>query len=229
MLRLLFIGITVTLLSGTIQAGVLQEDAQNLLTYTNLSYMGLGAGMASLSHVLDNKIDGSIKHSVLLSKTSTITNIYGESLFDLSLSLSLWLGGKVMQRPQVEALGSNLIRTLLFTQGLVGPIKLAVRRPRPDRSDKRSFPSGHTANSFAMGRLLHRQYGVAFGVPMYFLGGLVAVGRLEDRHHYFSDVVMGAVLGTIVGNSITLKKTAGLTIEPSYGCKEIPLLVLIRW
>ena len=229
MSTLISIGVFLGLFVGTVQAGTLYEDGQRLATYKNLGYAVLGLGAAGMARLADNDINGPVERLGLLKQTSDITNIYGDSRCNLPISLSLWLGGKVTDRPQMEALGSNLIRALIFTQVVVGPIKWGVGRQRPNGSDTRSFPSGHTANSFAMGRVLHRQYGIWAGLPMYGIGSLVAGGRLEDRHHYLSDVVMGAVLGTIVGNSITLQQSEHFTIEPAFVDNALVLSMAIRW
>jgi hypothetical protein len=229
MQTLIIIGIALGLLAGTVQAGTLQEDGQELATYKNLGYVLLGLGAVGLAYPLDNDIDEPLQRSGLIKRTSDYTNVYGDSRFNLPISLSIWLGGKVARRPHVEALGSNLIRALAWTQMVIGPIKWGVARERPSGHDKRSFPSGHTANCFAMGRVLHRQYGIKAGLPIYVVGGLVAAGRIEDRHHHFSDVVMGAILGTIVGNSISFKQSEHFTIEPALFGNTPALSMAVRW
>jgi membrane-associated phospholipid phosphatase len=65
-----------------------------------------------------------------------------------------------------------------------------------------TFPSGHTSSSFVVASVLHEAYGHVVGVPLYGLATLVGIERLDDREHYFSDVVMGAVLGTVIGHSV---------------------------
>ena len=53
-----------------------------------------------------------------------------------------------------------------------------------------------------MASVLHQAYGHLVGVPLYGLATMVAIERLDSEEHYFSDVVMGAVLGTVVGHSV---------------------------
>ena len=50
-----------------------------------------------------------------------------------------------------------------------------------------------------MAAVLARRYGKIVGVPIYVLSTFVPVARIHDRHHYFSDVVAGAALGSIAG------------------------------
>jgi membrane-associated phospholipid phosphatase len=104
---------------------------------------------------------------------------------------------------------------LVFTQIAVAPLKLGMRRERPDKSDNLSFPSGHTANSFSIARLMHRRHGKRVGIPLYLLSGFVAAGRIEDDLHFLSDVVLGGVLGLLVGNSVTWEASDKVSIYPT--------------
>jgi len=81
-------------------------------------------------------------------------------------------------------------------------IKEAVRRDRPDHSDRLSFPSGHASNAFACATVWSEQYGWKGAVPGYLAAGLIAGSRLALKKHRLSDVVGGATLGVIVGKSV---------------------------
>jgi membrane-associated phospholipid phosphatase len=80
-------------------------------------------------------------------------------------------------------------------------LKYATQRPRPDGSDKLSFPSGHTSNAFAWATVGAHYYGWKLGVPGYLLAGLIGVSRMEIRAHHLSDVLAGAGIGYIVGRT----------------------------
>jgi hypothetical protein len=54
----------------------------------------------------------------------------------------------------------------------------------------------------AVATVLNGAYGPLVGVPMFGLTGLVAVERMDDREHWLSDVVFGAVLGWVVGETV---------------------------
>ena len=209
--------ITVTLvqlLGGTLQAQVLRQDIGQLFTYENLGYATIGLGMAGAAHLWDDELEGELEESLLLEGPSNVTNIYGATSFNLPVSAGLWAFGKVIERPGLERLGSALLRTLALTQVVVAPIKVGVGRERPDGSNRLPFPSGHTANSFAIARMLDRSYGHQVGIPLYVFSVFVAAGRMEGDRHYLSDVVMGAFLGTIVGNSVTLREDASIGVLP---------------
>jgi membrane-associated phospholipid phosphatase len=84
--------------------------------------------------------------------------------------------------------------------------KLVVHRRRPELPDlppliatptKLSFPSAHASTSFA-GACAYSRLGLPKG-PLYGLAGGLAASRLYLGVHYPSDVVAGAVLGSVLG------------------------------
>ena len=83
----------------------------------------------------------------------------------------------------------------LLTYGL----KFGVGRNRPNGKNKRSFPSGHTSNSFLTATIAQEIYGSKIGIPAYILAGVTGLSRIHDNEHYLSDVIFGAVLGMAVG------------------------------
>jgi membrane-associated phospholipid phosphatase len=83
----------------------------------------------------------------------------------------------------------------LLTYGL----KYGVKRERPDESNKRSFPSGHTSNSFLTASIVQEIYGSKAGIPAYLLAWVTGLSRIHDNKHYLSDVIFGAAMGTAIG------------------------------
>ena len=65
-----------------------------------------------------------------------------------------------------------------------------------------AFPSGHTSSAFTFSSVMHRASGPWVGAPLYGLSALVAYERLESSEHYFSDVVMGGVMGLVIGHTV---------------------------
>jgi membrane-associated phospholipid phosphatase len=95
---------------------------------------------------------------------------------------------------------------------LVETIKALTDRARPFldlegtrvigwRERGRSFPSGHTAQTFfLMSVLSHRfQLGLGGTVALYAVAGLVGFTRMYVGAHYPRDVIGGAVLGSVWG------------------------------
>lgn len=74
---------------------------------------------------------------------------------------------------------------------------------RPDGSDNRSFPSGHTSASFAAAATIYERRGAREGVPAFALAAFVGLARVEARKHHWYDVVAGAGIGTASGLLLT--------------------------
>lgn len=74
-------------------------------------------------------------------------------------------------------------------------LKYTVKEWRPDHSNRHSFPSGHTAVSFATAAYLQRRYGWAYGAPAYALSCYVGWGRIFAKKHHWYDVLAGAAIG----------------------------------
>ncbi|WP_280119761.1 phosphatase PAP2 family protein [Sangeribacter muris] len=87
----------------------------------------------------------------------------------------------------IETAGATAAATLI--------LKYAVCERRPDGSDMHSFPSAHSAVSFATAAFLQRRYGWAFGAPAYALAAYVGWGRVYSGKHHWWDVVAGGAIG----------------------------------
>jgi membrane-associated phospholipid phosphatase len=111
------------------------------------------------------------------------------------------------RRPAVEIILGTLTLWLL-----VETIKALTDRARPFldlgeariigwRERGRSFPSGHTAQTFFLVTLLSQQYqpGLAATFALYGVAVLVGFTRLYVGAHYPRDVIGGAVLGVVWG------------------------------
>ncbi len=115
--------------------------------------------------------------------------------------------------PRMTAVGADLFRSQLMSQGLTMVAKQAVRRHRPEGSGY-AFPSGHTTVSFASATVLQRHFGWRVGAPAYALASYVAMSRVQMQRHYLSDVAFGAALGIAAGHSITLGRQRQMQLAP---------------
>jgi len=88
----------------------------------------------------------------------------------------------------------------VFTVGIVEGLKRTVHEPRPDGSDNRSFPSGHSAIAFMGATMIERELGwrspwYTFGAYTFATG--IAMERVIDRRHRPVDVITGAGIGIL--------------------------------
>jgi hypothetical protein len=109
-------------------------------------------------------------------------------------------------------------------------LKSQTHRLRPDRSDYRSFPSGHTATAFVAAEFLNQEYKDVS--PWYPLAGYTVAAatgtlRMINNKHWLSDVVMGAGVGILstklvyavyplVKRSIAGNRTSKVLLVPAY-------------
>jgi hypothetical protein len=109
------------------------------------------------------------------------------------------LDGMITDREEVKDNAKDMAFALAATYATVGALKLTISEERPDGSDDNSFPSGHAAGSFAAATVLDREYGGATGWIAYGVATFVAASRVYGDHHWFQDVVAGAVIGHFYG------------------------------
>lgn len=89
-------------------------------------------------------------------------------------------------------------------------LKNLIRRVRPyevisgltaliEKQHDFSFPSGHTASSFAVAIILYQELPKKYGCIAIVLAILIAFSRLYLGVHYPSDVIAGAISGSCIG------------------------------
>lgn len=81
------------------------------------------------------------------------------------------------------------------TAGVTIGLKYIVKEQRPDFSNRHSFPSGHSAVTFASATYIGRRYGWKWSIPAYALSAYTVWGRVYGRKHHWWDVAAGAAIG----------------------------------
>ena len=93
-------------------------------------------------------------------------------------------------------------------------LKEALPEWRPDRSDRRSFPSGHASVSFAAAATLQNRYGWRVGIPAQAIAAFVGLARVKARKHDWVDVAVGAAVGEAAGFLITRRQDSKVVVIP---------------
>lgn len=112
-----------------------------------------------------------------------------------------YLAGQQTQNDDTYQVGRTLFSALAINGLTVMAGQLATSDDAPN-GQWGTFPSGHTSSSFCFASVMHEAYGPVAGIPLYGLAALVGVERLDSQEHYFSDVVFGAIMGTLIGHSV---------------------------
>ena len=149
-----------------------------------------------------------LPHSPVSDRYVSNLSDLGEGLGWVAASIGLaWLGGAKGRRAGLATAIASL-GTTYVVQRLVKPV---FRRKRPwverdvlvvgIRTTDASFPSGHSASSFAAATALASFYpGIA---PLaYLLATGVALSRVHLGHHFPSDVTAGALIGVASGTAV---------------------------
>ena len=88
----------------------------------------------------------------------------------------------------------------LLMGSAVNTLKQTTHVVRPDGSNDRSFPSGHTATAFMMATMLTKEYGHKspwIGIGAYTAASATGLMRMANNKHWLSDVLTGAGIGIL--------------------------------
>ena len=126
-------------------------------------------------------------------------------------------GGRRGRRAAISGLASVAVTATVVNIGM----KPLGRRPRPDRVVKQvpiarhvrmpsstSFPSGHSAAAFAFAAGVGHVIPPA-AVPLSVLAAVVAYSRVHTGVHYPGDIVVGALVGTVLGRVTSHRLSVG--------------------
>jgi len=151
-------------------------------------------------------------------------NVIGNFAFQIGAGFATYGAGKAFGSQKAAFVGRDIVRAQVVSQVMVQALKYTVRRDRPDHSNDKSFPSGHSASAFSTATVLQRYYGWKVGVPAYALGSYVALARMSWNRHHASDVVMGAGFGIAAARTVTMsvaKAKFSVGVQPQVGGASI--------
>ncbi len=115
----------------------------------------------------------------------------------LAVGLPALAAGSAWGQGDTEGV-KQLTLTLATAMGTAEVLKNTVHSTRPDGSDNKSFPSGHTAVAFAAVRFMDKRYGeqmTPYTPWLYAAAGMTGVARVQADKHRWRDVLAGGALG----------------------------------
>ena len=134
--------------------------------------------------------------------------------YSLGVLGGFYLAGALGDNENATAVAQDGLTAVIIASGIITTVtKVAVGRARP-REDvgvahfrpfggDQSFPSGHTADAFAVASVIANHYDETWiTCTSYSVASLVGVARSYHGGHFVSDIVAGAMIGTMVGKSV---------------------------
>ena len=149
-----------------------------------------------------------LPHSPISDRYVTTLSDLGEGLGWVAAGIAIaWMGGRKGRRAGLAAAIASLGATYLVQQ----KIKPVFKRNRPHigrdvvvvgiKTSDASFPSGHTASSFAAATALSTFYPKASPLVLGLAAG-VGLSRVHLGHHFPSDVAVGSLIGIATGTLV---------------------------
>ncbi|WP_245768061.1 phosphatase PAP2 family protein [Pedobacter insulae] len=92
------------------------------------------------------------------------------------------------------------VTSQLISAAIVTPAKSITAEERPDRSNKKSFPSGHATTAFSTAHFMYREYrddNLLLSFSGYPFAIFTSVYRVFNDKHWVTDVVAGAGVGIL--------------------------------
>ena len=112
--------------------------------------------MVGLAHQWDGEVKGKMGENAVLEGPLELAGLYGSGACGLATTLGAWSLVRLARRSTLQAVSSELLRTLVLANAMLIPLKLGVGSEWPD-GRKISFLSGHFANTFALTTVLSRR------------------------------------------------------------------------
>ena len=179
-------------------------DFRNLTSSKDtLAWLAIGTAASTFARPVDMTVTREMSTTPAMQELRA-GNIIGGKEFQFGASVTALAIGKISGNPRVSDVASKVLRAQIMAQTVTGVMKFTAQRQRPDGSDTRSFPSGHTSVSFASATVLQRELGWKVGIPAYAAATYVGMARIEKRKHFLSDVAFGAAIGILSGRTVTI-------------------------
>jgi len=93
----------------------------------------------------------------------------------------------------VLQLGESIVAGQIASEG----IKSLELERRPNKKDKKSFPSGHAVGAFSSAMYVHKRYGIRYAITPYVMSIFTSYTRVKTRAHYWHDCIAGAAVSAL--------------------------------
>ncbi|MCW8848503.1 MAG: phosphatase PAP2 family protein [Melioribacteraceae bacterium] len=207
---------------------------------TDLTMAGIIITMTGASFSLDNQL----RSDVLSTKSRKLDKItywgekFGRPVYATILSGLLYSSGLIFKDKHMRETGQILAEAMVCTGIYTQLLKISLGRARPYTgegnleieplefefdSNENSLPSGHTSIAFTVATVLSERIDNMYAsIALYSLASLTAYQRIYDDVHWFSDTILGAALGTVIGLKIVKLHEKNNSEKSDYSLNVFP-------
>lgn len=216
---------------------LLVSDATHILTapkrwdredWRDVSMYAAGVGAVML-------LDKPVYEEVQRNRTESIDD-FASTVQDLGsypsfgIMGAFYVAGALLENERARTVAMDAFASSLVSAGMITTtLKVAAGRSRPNEEEgayrfkpfggHHSFPSGHTTQAFSLASVIAKHYDERWiDITSYGIATLIGLARIEQEAHFPSDVVAGAVIGTLVGKAIVRYNKGfrtGITLTPA--------------
>lgn len=191
----------------------LRWNRQDVLTFAILSGGTFGLMLA------DEDLQDLVQdhRNSTTNRVSRWTDRYTKRVTNLTIG-GFYLSGIIFRNNKAKETALLCLESVALAEGITKGIKHLVGRTRPfgDKGafhfdplkippppSSLSFPSGHATAAFALTSVIAEQYHrIPLTIALYGGATVVALARVNNNAHFFSDVFWGGVIGVSVGKAL---------------------------
>jgi len=173
----------------------------------------LPSGVGTMALIATDRITGDeLAEFDHLGKTSRILSYPGSIYGSAAVAASFYLLGRTRNDSRARETGILSAQGAIDSLIVVSALKGITQRGRPrtgrDRSEffdgGNSFPSGHSAQAWAVATIIANEYHDhrAVQAAAYSIASMVSIARFTSGKHYLSDIVVGSALGYGIGKYV---------------------------
>jgi hypothetical protein len=174
-------------------------------------------GPLAVGLVVSVKKDRTISHEMSENQDyrdfSGKVSVFGNQYTSVVVPLGMYFAGRGFKNERLRRTGLLGLAAIAHTSAVVHTLKSVTGRERPWDAERRghfwsagdSFPSGHSANAWALATVIAHEYSDKKWVRWvsYGTAGAVSVSRIGHGQHFASDVLVGSTLGVLIGRHLT--------------------------